>query len=410
MNIIGPLLLLILLSACSTSQIIRDSEYKYSEAAFKFSDPNKALREFPVKENGGFVTSVEKSWLGFWDDRTDQSSLQKQSRTLESRKYISVSREAEYFFLNESEEGYIPAEHEVILMHIISAMYYMRANQWEEARVEVKQASYFLENFFRSDQKHFDDPALRIWIASLWTALGEWNEAQVDLRRAYEMTNDKNLLPFLKDTTPPKELSLAFDGTGPLVTWNFGDPLPKFSEKDERPAFRISYPTLPWFQRHQERNTLIRDKISKSNYMSQYYGIQLSKGSQKTIGVVSSNTLRATGAVVGTAIAVGGVYIVAAMLAQAGGNGGELLALPIAAGLWFGKTLWKEGDRIDNSINESIQQTEEKGKEDLKTYRFVRFLPSWISVTDTIVITATGKEVALRAPKSPTLVHFVQRY
>lgn len=409
MKFLGPLLLVVLLSACTTSQVIRDSEYKYSEAAFAFANPNKALREFPKKEDGGFVTSVEKSWLGFWDDRKDFSDLQKQSKTLDERQYISVSREAEYFFMNESEEGYIPAEHEIVLIHVISAMYYMRANRWEEARVETKQASYFLENFFRSDQKHFDDPALRLWIAALWSALGEWNEAQVDLRRAYEMTNDKNILPLLKGTTPPKELSVVFDGTGPQVTWNFGDPLPEFSQKDERPPITISYSTLPWFRRHQERNTIIRDKIAKSNYMSQYYGIQLSRGTQKTFGFVTSTVMKTTGVVLGTAVAVGGIYLIASSGAGSSGSG-EVLAIPFAAGAWIIKTFWNEGEYIDDQVNKSAKETLEKGQEDLKTFRYVRFLPSWISVTDQIVVTAKGKEIPLRSPHSPTLVHFVERY
>lgn len=405
MKALYALLLLGLLSACSSSQVIRDSEYKYSEAAFKFSNPQKSLEEFPTKEQGGFVTSVEKSWLGFWADDKDQSALQKQMKTLEDRKYISISREAEYFFMSESEEGYIPAEHEIILTHLISAMYYMRAESWTEARVEVKQASYFLENFFRMDQKHFDDPALRIWIAALWSALGEWNEAQVDLRRAYEMTKDPDILPLLKSTTPPKILSLAFDGTGPQVNWEFGNPLPTFDEKDSQPAFDITFSTLPWYRRHQERNSVIRDKISKSNYMSQYYGIQLSKGGQKTLGAVTSTTIRVAGVALAAAVIAAGVYI----LSSSPGSG-EALGYPVAAGMWLGKTMWKEGDNVDNTVNQSVIETDQRGREDLKTYRFVRFLPSWISLTDNIVVTATGKDISFQAPTSRTTVHFVQRY
>jgi len=406
MKIIGVLALFTLLSACTSSQVIRDTEYKYSEAAFKFSNPTKALAEFPKKEKGGFVTSVEKAWLGFWADEKDQSELQRQSHTLDNRKYISLSRETEYFFMNESEEGYIPAEHEVVLMHMISSMYYMRNNKWEEARVEVKAASYFLENFFQAGQKHFDDPALRIMLAALWSALGEWNEAQVDLRRAFELTKDKSLLPLLKDTSAPKEISLVFDGTGPNVTWSFGNPHPSFSEKDPRPAFNISYSTLPWFKRHQERNTLIRDQISKSNYMSQYYGVQLNTGTQKTIGFVSSNTLRATSLVLGTAIAVGGMYAIA----SAGVGAGEVYYLPVLLGYSVGKYLWSGSDQIERSIKDNVDETETKAKEDLKTYRFVRYLPSWISLSDGIVVTTTGKVITLKSPKSATTVRFVQRF
>jgi hypothetical protein len=404
------LLFLLFLSACTTSQLIRDSEYKYSEAAFKFSDPEKALAEFPKKESGGFVTSIEKSWLGLWTDKTDQKDLLKQTRTLDDRTYTSISRETEYFFFGESEDGYIPAEHEVVVMHLISAMYFMRNSQWDEARVEAKQASYFLETLFKSNQKHFDDPGLRLWLASVWTSLGEWNEAQVDLRRSYELSKNKDLLPFIDQKTPPRELTLIFEGSGPTANWKFGDPLPSFSQKDEQPNLKITYSSLPWFQRHEERNTLIRDKIAKSNYMSQYYGIQLSKGGEKAIGFVSANTLRATGVIAGTAITLGGLYIVGTLLNGTGGGGGELLGLPFVAGLYVGKSFWDQGNKIESDFQASSQKLEDQGKENLKTFRFVRFMPSWISLTDSVVVSATGKALTFKSPKSVTAVHFLQNY
>lgn len=410
MKLIAVYISLLLLAACSTSQIIRDSEYKNSETAFRNGDPANALNEFPIKEQGGFVTSIEKSWLGFWDNQVNQQDLQRQTKTLDSRQYISLSRETEYFFMNESEEGYIPSEHEIILMHILSSMYYMRVGQWEEARVETKQATYFLQSIFSADQKHFDDPALRIWVAALWTALGEWNEAQVDLRRAYEMSQNKNLLPLIEAQRPPPDLSIAFDGTGPDVTWTFGSPLPNFADKDPQPAFNITYSTLPWFQRHQERNTLIRDKISKSNYMSQYYGIQLSKGSERTVGFISANALRVTGAVVGTAIAAAGVYLITAGGGASASGSGDAVALILGAGFYVGASIWHVGDDVDKKFKKSSEEIDRKGQEDIKTYRYVRFLPSWISLTDGIVVTAMGKEVALKSPTSTTTVRFVQRY
>jgi hypothetical protein len=404
-------LLPLLLCACTTSQIIRDSEYKYSEAAFKFSDPEKALAEFPKKEAGGFVTSIEKSWLGLWADKTNQKDLLKQSRTLDDHTYTSISREAEYFFFAENEDGYIPAEHEVIAMHLMSSMYFMRNNQWEKARVEAKQASYFLETLFKSEQKHFDDPGLRIWLASIWTALGEWNEAQVDLRRAYELSKNKDLLPLIDMKSPPLELTLVFEGSGPRVNWKFDSPLPTFTQKDEKPNFKITYSSLPWFQRHEERNTLIRDQISKSHYMSQYYGIQLSKGGEKTMGFVSANTVRATGVLLGTTIAAGGLYLVAAVLSGSGtSGGGELLTFPFIAAWYVGKSIWDQGDKIERDFNASSQKIEDAGKEDLKTFRFVRFLPSWVSLTDSVVTSGTGKEITFKFQKSATAVHFLQKY
>jgi hypothetical protein len=56
------------------------------------------------------------------------------------------------------------------------------------------------------------------------------------------------------------------------------------------------------------------------------------------------------------------------------------------------------------------QKIEDTGKENLKTFRYVRFMPSWISITDSIVVSATGKEITFKSPKSATTVHFLQKY
>ena len=401
------LLAVLSLAGCSTSQVIRDSEYKFSQAAFAFSDPEKALAEFPKKEKSGFVTSVEKSWISLWTDRADQKDLLKQANTLDDRKYTSISREAEYFFFSESDEGYIPAEHEVVVMHLVSAMYFLKNQQWSEARVEAARAAYFLQSFFSPDQKHFDDPALRLWLAGIWAALGEWNEAQVDLRKAFELGGEKNLLPFLAETKVPKDLNIIFEGAGPQVTWNFGNPIPEFSQKEERPIYKISFSTLPWFRRHQLRNSAIRDQVMASHYMSQYYGVQLGKGSEQAVGAISTGALKATGIIIGTAIVAGGIYLIASAGVS---GGGEALGYIAVAGALAGRYFWEQGEQVSRSYSRSVREYEERAKEDLKTYRFVRFLPSWISFTEDKSVVGVGKEISVQAPNSGTKVKFIQKF
>lgn len=157
-------------------KIIRDWEYQDAQAAFKGAEPSRALEYFPQKEQHDFVTSIEKAWLGLWAGDNKSEDLLEQAKTLDERKFTSVSREAEYFFYSESEDGYIPAEHEIIGMHLISSMYFMETAQWSKARVEAKKAVFYLQNYFPEHQSHFDDPALRIWLAGIWAALGEWGE------------------------------------------------------------------------------------------------------------------------------------------------------------------------------------------------------------------------------------------
>ncbi|WP_413613182.1 hypothetical protein [Bdellovibrio sp. HCB-110] len=401
-------LLTLITTACSTKQIIRDSEYKYSEAAFKSGDIPQALERFPTKERHGFVTSIEKSWLALWDGEKDNKDLMRQSKTLDERKFTSVTREAKYFFYNESEDGYIPAEHEIIVMHLMNAMYFMRNEKWDEARVEARRATFFLQNYFKEDQSHFDDPALRLWLAGIWASLGEWQDAQVDLRKAYELSKNKALLPLIEMQQPPKNLNVIFDGGGPVITWQEGKLSPEFSDASTPPSTAIKFNTLPWFLRHEERNSEIRSIVMKSNYMAQYYGLNTSVGAEKSLGFAASNGLRAAGVIVGAVIIGGGIYI----LAQSGASGsGEAAGYIIATGLLASAELWKKGDRLARDFERSTEESKQEGLENLRTYRFVRFMPSWISLTTTDeFVGLQAKSLHFKSPSSKTTVLFLQRF
>src|ERR1035437_8509985 len=103
--------------ACASHRVIRDSKYEDSVNAYRRGDIDTALRKFPHGEKGGFITSVEKSWLAMWSENFDPTSLQEQVKTFDKRNFISLSREAGYFLFQEAEEGYVPSESEVVVLH-----------------------------------------------------------------------------------------------------------------------------------------------------------------------------------------------------------------------------------------------------------------------------------------------------
>lgn len=401
------LYLLTFLSACSTKKIIRDWEYQDAQAAFKGAEPLRALEYFPQKEQHGFVTSIEKAWIGLWAGDNKSEDLLEQAKTLDERKFTSVSREAEYFFYSESEDGYIPAEHEIIGMHLISSMYFMETAQWSKARVEAKKAVFYLQNYFPEHQSHFDDPALRIWLAGIWAALGEWGEAQVDLRKAYELSNNKDLLPLLESPHPPADFAVIFDGTGPSITWTPERALPQFTDESRNPGNKIQFNTLPWFHRYEARNSEIRDTVLKSNYMAQYYGLNTKVGATKTTGFLLSSVVRVTGLVLGAAIIAGGI----AVAVNGGANSSETAAELMKGGAIVGGSLWDSGGEISDHFDATTQQVKKQGEEDLKTFRFVRFMPSWISMsTEEQNLGALHKELIFQAPSSKTKVRFIQKF
>lgn len=117
---------------------------------FRNGNYEEALQELPKKETGGFITTLEKNWIGFWDGRSNPEALKKLSHSFDQRKYISVSREASYFFFQESEEGYIPAEHEMVVLHLVTAMSFYKVTK--STRLKSKLAgpvTFFRGSFAR---------------------------------------------------------------------------------------------------------------------------------------------------------------------------------------------------------------------------------------------------------------------
>ena len=204
----------ILQTACASYQIIRDNEYDFSVSAYRVGDVGAALKSFPNGEEGGLITSVEKSWLSLWEGRWDPQPLQHQVESFDSRKYISLSREAGYFLFQEAEEGYVPSEHEVVILHLLSATHFLQLGKVDEGKVELRRAGYLLD-------RYWDDAALRLWLGSLWASAGQWQEAQVDFRRANSL-NPSPQLTQLAEGPPARHLYLQFYGVAPNMKWKEG--------------------------------------------------------------------------------------------------------------------------------------------------------------------------------------------
>ena len=395
------------LAGCSSQKILKDQDYLYSLNAYRSGDTEKALEEFPKKERGGFITSVEKSWIQIWDDKPEVEALQKQVKTFEDRKFTSVTREAQYFLFQESEEGYVPSEHEVITLHLISAMAFMRLNRWEEAEVEARRAGYFLQGFFNENQPHFDDPALRLWLAGIWTALGDWNAAQVDLRRAAELSKNKELKKLAESKTP-QEFSISFSGLAPEMLWVPSEAAPQFLHDDKKPEGDFSFSSAPWFSHHLERNTVLRDSLVKSNYMAQYLQVKIGTVAERGFGKAAKYSWLGAGLVLGGALIVGTIYVLAQTGASGGGEAGAYLLAP---GFFVILAAAQESDHWETQYQKQVDEDEKKGMVGLRTYRLVRFLPEWVTLSLHEPKTSwRAKKFALKAPRSKTRVNFINQF
>lgn len=404
MRLLNFIFLFSTLSSCVSKTLIKDTEYAKTHALYKQSEFQMAAEAFPKKEEHGFITSVEKSWISLWKQKGDNSELEKQIKSLDQRQYISVSQEAEFFFFNESADGYIPSEHEVVSLHLINSMIYMQQKKWDDAEVEARRASYFLQKIFNPDQAHFDDPALRLWLASVWMGLNNWEAAQVDLRRINEMSYNSDIQKLLILKKPPAFFRLYLKGSGPELIWSNSSVTPEFTIRgDSLSKFTAS----SWYQRHLVRNTVIRDTVLKSNYMTQYLGIKTNSGAQKAIGYSFGNASRILGLTLGAAIAVGGTYIIASA-GSSSGNTGESIGAIVGLGLVVGKYFWQAGDDIIWNSNADAKSYEEREFENLRTYRFIRFLPNKFDfeVTKNSTQDQVNRLILFR-PESATEVEFV---
>jgi hypothetical protein len=391
------LVVFVALSGCTSTQVLRDKDYQYPASAFRGGNPEKALEVFPKKEQGGFITSVEKSWLGFWAGKPETKSLEKQSRTFDDRKFVSLTREAQVFLTQESEEGYVPSEHEVVVLHLVAAMNFMALDKWEDAEVEAKRAAFYLQNQFNENQPHFDDPALRVWLAAVWSALGRWDAAQVDLRRASALSGDKRLRE-LADGNEPVQLTLTFTGVGPDLEWKPSSPMPDFATvKGEPPKIPYTFSSRPWFDHHRERNTLLRDTLVRSNYMAQYIGIETLDGASRGVGSTAAITLGTIGVATGIAILGGGIY-----LAASAGLNGEALGYVLVVGTGIMTGSYDSAKTMYKDIHRSADEEEQRRLEDLRTYRLVRFMPNWISLETRESSVEGALTKKLKAPSSKT--------
>ncbi len=366
-------LLALLQIACASKAIIRDRDYSPAVEAYQLTDAKDALEKFPSGEANGFITSVERGWLQQWAGPSatggSEKPLQKQVDTFDQRRFISVTREAGIFLFQESEEGYVPSEHEIIILHLVSAAHFAKANKNDEAKVELRRAGYILDRFW-------DDASLRLWLGALWTSLGEWDEAQVDLRRAAQITGDKELRSLSESKKPPPALALHFYGNGPRVAWKEGEYQPEFVPDPARPMNTLAaVPTSAWFKRHSLRNSALRDLLVKSNFMAQYLGSKSMTYAEHGIVKTSTWTVRTVGLVAGAAIIGAGVYL--AIHANATG---EILQLLVPAGLGVGGAIWAMGKDMDQQLTREIKAHDRQNQEDLRIYRMVRFMPTWIAI------------------------------
>ena len=377
--------LLLTVTGCSQTVLLTKHDYEKSQASFVQGDANDALLDLPSgAEQGTFITAMESGYLNLIQGKSDIKPLQKQAQILENRVRYHVTREAKTFFYLQTPEDYFASEHEVIWLHLLLSWGYSLKGQYEDGCVEARIAGSLLSLAW-SPVGHFDDPTMRLFLASLWTMCGEWREAQVDLRAAWVMDNSLAwALELANHDKAPANLFVVFGGPGPDLVWSPEFSLnPMRSERKVRFKLRgqksslvltdssgqtiksyLSPDASNWYARHVARESELHEAIVDSAYG----GNAAINGAVAAAKITSSTGL-------GLGIGIGGSALGAAVVYIGGrGNADGVMGLGLGimiASIKKGWAISKQG--YDESSSEFSQKLDPS-----EGYRFVRYLPEYL--------------------------------
>jgi hypothetical protein len=409
------LLLILLASGCSQTSLLSKQDYQKSQNQFMQGNADDAYLDFPRgAETGNFITTMEKAYLNLIQGKPQVKLLQQQADALENRVRYHVSREAKTFFYLQTPDDYYAAEHEIIWLHFLLSWSYSLQGKFEKACVEARVASSLLSLPW-SPAGHFDDPAMRLFLAGLWTMCGEWREAQVDLRAAWMMDNRLTWAKELSERElAPANLFLVLGGPGPEAVWTPEmrlNPLRSqrqisFKLRGKKSSLAILDRTgLPvithlspdaskWYERHLERESELHEIILDSAF----------GGKATASGAIASTKIAAkTG--LGVLVGIAGTALGAAISNAGFQSGSDDLVkyglITAAASITWGWKITSEG--YQSSVSEFKQEMDPSVH-----YRFVRYLPEylWLGWSDQTINypvelrTSSGSRTSVRQPSS----------
>ena len=384
-------LLTLLLTGCSQNTLLTKQDYQKSQKQFLQGNADEAQLVFPRHAEGGdFITTLEKTYLNLIQGKPQIKPLQQQLAVLEDRVRYHVSREAKTFFYLQTPEDYYASEHEIIWLHFLLSWGYSLQGKYEAACVEARVSSSLLSLAW-SPSGHFDDPSLRLFLAGLWTMCGDWQEAQVDFRAAWNLDPRLSWVKELAEREqPPANLILVLGGPGPEPVWTPElklNPLRSHRQISFKLRGRKSDLTLldqtglilsthrspdasKWYARHLERESELHELILDSAF-----------GGKATASGAVASTKIAAKTTFGILVGIGGTALGAVMIhAGAQSSSNDL----VRYGLITIGASWTWGAKY---ISEGYHSSVREFKEDIDpslSYRFVRYLPEylWLSWSD----------------------------
>lgn len=366
------------------TSIAKRQEYEDSLRAYKKANLEKAIEYLPTEERKGFIAVLERAHLGFLKGGSDYKHLERIAEESKERLRFSASRSLKSFFYMETEEGYYASEAEIIYLHILLGLYYVRAGDYEKGKIQARYAGNLLSGEW-SAEGQFDDSTLRLLLASLWLSTGSIEEARVDFRKASQLKPQSAAIRAMANErySPEGEFVLIFGGPGaepemdPSAHLNFIRGLRnlKFRQTGKQSQLTLTdgsgktplvleKDTLGWYERHLVRDNEISELIQDSKYFQLVSATALKEGTKGTVKVTGAILASATIVAFGAGV----VYL------GAEANSGDFVGLGLVV-MAYGFKLG--GEWIATSYDDA-RRNMKKDLDISDEYRYVRFFPEYV--------------------------------
>lgn len=187
----GIFLLALLTSACASSS----SNLLALEQDLAADRPDQALRMLENDKRHWARRDEVLYWLNRamllrmnGNLRASNEAFARAQRRIDELYGVSVSEQAGSWIINDATRQYIGEEFEQMLLHVYMALNYLELNRPDEARVEALQIDLKLRELGKKidKQKYIEDAFGRYLSGLIYEQHGEWSDAMIEYRRAYE--------------------------------------------------------------------------------------------------------------------------------------------------------------------------------------------------------------------------------
>jgi len=137
--------------------------------------------------------------------RQSNEEIEKAKAIIEKYSAISVTEQTSSFIINDATRTYIGTPVEQVMLNIYAALNYLEMDNLDDARVEILQTDVRLRTLMQDDPNSplSIDPFARYLSGIIYEDLGEWSDAMIAYRKAYEAYQTHAVL---YDISIPKQL------------------------------------------------------------------------------------------------------------------------------------------------------------------------------------------------------------